>query len=298
MTLKKSDLLAGVLVTVIWGSNFSVIGLGLKSLDPFVLTLLRFVFCALPLVFFIKKPANMTYATLAIYGVLFGVGLWWVVNMAMYNGLSPGMSSVFLQFSAFFTIIMSSLLFKERINSIHLAGMLFAGSGLLWMLYLSEQHSTTLGIALVLLAALSWSLCNIIVKARQPADMLAFIVWSSLFSVPAIFIMTLGVEGLRPFENLLSDLTWGAVFSIFFQSYITTLFGYKVWNNLMKKYPASQVAPLSLIVPVSGILTSYLFFDEQLSLAQGLSIVLVFVGIAIFINSSKIAQRLVARKTA
>ncbi|NWE42308.1 EamA family transporter [Pseudomonas yamanorum] len=295
MKMSKLDLLAGVLVTVIWGANFSVIGLGLQSLDPFLLTLLRFTFCAIPLVFFIRRPRGVSYCTLATYGVLFGAGLWGVVNIAMYNGLSAGMSSVFLQFSAFFTIVLSGLFLNESINRVHMAGMAFAVAGLLLILYLSNKTSTTLGIMLVLLAAVAWSVCNLIVKVKKPADMIAFIVWSSLFSLPVLLLMTLWFEGLRPFENLLEDFTWGAGFSIFFQCYITTIGGYLVWNNLMKKYPASMVAPLSLIVPVSGILASWLFFDERLSLGQFLAIGLVFVGIAIFVNSAKIAVGLARR---
>ncbi|MCS3420727.1 O-acetylserine/cysteine efflux transporter [Pseudomonas sp. BIGb0450] len=295
MKMSKLDLLAGVLVTVIWGANFSVIGLGLQSLDPFLLTLLRFTFCAIPLVFFIRRPRGVSYCTLATYGVLFGAGLWGVVNIAMYNGLSAGMSSVFLQFSAFFTIVLSGLFLNESINRVHMAGMAFAVAGLLLILYLSNKTSTTLGIVLVLLAAVAWSVCNLIVKVKKPADMIAFIVWSSLFSLPVLLLMTLWFEGLRPFENLLEDFTWGAGFSIFFQCYITTIGGYLVWNNLMKKYPASMVAPLSLIVPVSGILASWLFFDERLSLGQFLAIGLVFVGIAIFVNSAKIAVGLARR---
>ncbi|NWE17504.1 EamA family transporter [Pseudomonas yamanorum] len=293
--MSKLDLLAGALVTVIWGANFSVIGLGLQSLDPFLLTLLRFTFCAIPLVFFIRRPRGVSYCTLATYGVLFGAGLWGVVNIAMYNGLSAGMSSVFLQFSAFFTIVLSGLFLNESINRVHMAGMAFAVAGLLLILYLSNKTSTTLGIVLVLLAAVAWSVCNLIVKVKKPADMIAFIVWSSLFSLPVLLLMTLWFEGLRPFENLLEDFTWGAGFSIFFQCYITTIGGYLVWNNLMKKYPASMVAPLSLIVPVSGILASWLFFDERLSLGQFLAIGLVFVGIAIFVNSAKIAVGLARR---
>ncbi|NWD22742.1 EamA family transporter [Pseudomonas yamanorum] len=293
--MSKLDLLAGVLVTVIWGANFSVIGLGLQSLDPFLLTLLRFTFCAIPLVFFIRRPRGVSYCTLATYGVLFGAGLWGVVNIAMYNGLSAGMSSVFLQFSAFFTIVLSGLFLNESINRVHMAGMAFAVAGLLLILYLSNKTSTTLGVVLVLLAAVAWSVCNLIVKVKKPADMIAFIVWSSLFSLPVLLLMTLWFEGLRPFENLLEDFTWGAGFSIFFQCYITTIGGYLVWNNLMKKYPASMVAPLSLIVPVSGILASWLFFDERLSQGQFLAIGLVFVGIAIFVNSAKIAVGLARR---
>ncbi|WP_218174784.1 EamA family transporter [Pseudomonas yamanorum] len=295
MKMSKLDLLAGVLVTVIWGANFSVIGLGLQSLDPFLLTLLRFTFCAIPLVFFIRRPRGVSYCTLATYGVLFGAGLWGVVNIAMYNGLSAGMSSVFLQFSAFFTIVLSGLFLNESINRVHMAGMAFAVAGLLLILYLSNKTSTTLGVVLVLLAAVAWSVCNLIVKVKKPADMIAFIVWSSLFSLPVLLLMTLWFEGLRPFENLLEDFTWGAGFSIFFQCYITTIGGYLVWNNLMKKYPASMVAPLSLIVPVSGILASWLFFDERLSQGQFLAIGLVFVGIAIFVNSAKIAVGLARR---
>ncbi|KRP41747.1 hypothetical protein TU73_24635 [Pseudomonas libanensis] len=60
----------------------------------------------------------------------------------------------------------------------------------------------------------------------------------------------------------------------------------------MKKYPTSRMAPLLLMVPVSGLLTSYVFFGEQLSLGQGAAIGLVFVGIAIFVNSAGIMARL------
>lgn len=292
MRLSKSDLLAGLAVTIIWGANFSVIGLGLEDLDPFVLTLLRFTFCALPLVMFIPKPQGVSYVLLAAYGVLFGAGLWGVVNVAMHNGLSAGMSSVFLQFSAFFTLIMSRLFLKEPISRVHGAGMLLSALGLFMILHLSEQASTTLGILLVLLAALSWSLCNLIVKVNQPEDMVAFIVWSSLFSIPILLLMTLWFEGAEPLTHLVTDLTWGAGFSIVFQCYITTIVGYRVWNNLMKKYPASRVAPLLLMVPVSGLFTSYVFFGEQLSLGQGVAIGLVFVGIAIFVNSAGIMARL------
>lgn len=292
MRLSKSDLLAGLAVTIIWGANFSVIGLGLEDLDPFVLTLLRFTFCALPLVMFIPKPQGVSYVLLAAYGVLFGAGLWGVVNVAMHNGLSAGMSSVFLQFSAFFTLIMSRLFLKEPISRVHGAGMLLSALGLFMILHLSEQASTTLGILLVLLAALSWSLCNLIVKVNQPEDMVAFIVWSSLFSIPILLLMTLWFEGAEPLTHLVTDLTWGAGFSIVFQCYITTIVGYRVWNNLMKKYPASRVAPLLLMVPVSGLLTSYVFFGEQLSLGQWVAIGLVFVGMAIFINSAGIMARL------
>ncbi|MDR6715030.1 O-acetylserine/cysteine efflux transporter [Pseudomonas hunanensis] len=285
MKLSKLDFAAGVLVTIVWGCNFSVIELGLRSLDPYLLTLLRFTFCAIPLVFFIRRPAGISFYVLALYGVLFGAGLWWMVNFAMYQGLSPGMSSVFLQFSAFFTIIFSSVLLKERITTLHGCGMLLAVVGLMIILLSTDASSTPTGIALILVAALAWSFCNLLVKFIRPVEMMAFIIWSSLFSVPAIFALTLVAKGWEPFSGLAESLSWGAVFSIGFQSYITTILGYLVWNNLMKKYPATTVAPLSLLVPVSGLLASHVFFGEEMSQLQGVAIGVVLLGILIFLNA-------------
>jgi len=49
MSIKDFSLI--ILVTMIWGVNFSVIKIGLGSLDPFTLVGVRFILCAFPLVF-------------------------------------------------------------------------------------------------------------------------------------------------------------------------------------------------------------------------------------------------------
>lgn len=289
---KRSDLIAGTLVTIMWGANFSVIEMGLKALDPFILTFLRFLCCVVPAIFFVPRPREVDIKYLALYGTLFGAGMWWVVNFAMYNGLSAGLSSVFLQFSAFFTIVLSRIFFNERINLVHLTGMVLSMIGLTGIFLLSHEPSTTIGIGLVLIAALSWAVCNMIVKSQKPSDMIAFIVWSSAFSVPAIFVMTVAVKGIAPFIAIKSNLTTPAVVSILFQAYITTILGYMVWNNLMKKYPSSEVAPLSLLVPISGMLCSYFFFGEVISGYRLLAITLVIFGIGVFMNAGKILSLL------
>lgn len=287
---KKIDFFIGFLVTVLWGANFSVIELGLRDLDPFILTFLRFTFCALPLAFFVKRPVGVSLFSIAIYGVVFGVGLWWVVNFAMFSGLSAGLSSVFLQFSAFFTIILSFIFLDEKINRVHLLGIFISVGGLSMIIMNSEEVSTLKGIFLVIIAAMSWAVCNIIVKKTKPVNMIAFIVWSSLFSAPAVLLMSVLVKGWSPVLSIPHDIKLGSAFSVLFQSYITTILGYMIWNNLMKKYPAAEVAPLSLFVPISGVIASYFFFDERLSFDQAISVVIVIFGIFIFFNSVKIMQ--------
>ena len=47
-----------------------------------------------------------------------------------------------------------------------------------------------------------------------------------------------------------------------------TIFGYGTWSVLLGKYPASKIAPLSLMVPVTGLLSSQIILKEQLSTSQ------------------------------
>ncbi|MCM7239194.1 EamA family transporter [Enterobacter bugandensis] len=288
MSIKKNqDIVLGVLVTIMWGSNFSIIAMGLKDLDPFALTLLRFFFCAFPLIFFVKRPRDISVFYMMAYGIIFGSGLWWVVNFAIYSGLSAGLSSIFLQFSAFFTIILSVIFLKEKVTTSHLFGGIVSMSGLIMIMYCSDYNTTVKGVIYVLLAALAWSICNIIIKIKKPSDMLAFIIWSSLFSVPSVLVMSLWVKGIDTILLIPYQITWGSAFSVLFQAYVTTIIGYKIWNNLMKKHPSYVIAPLSLIVPVSGILTSSIFFDESFTTLQWIAVAIIILGISIFLLAGR-----------
>jgi O-acetylserine/cysteine efflux transporter len=285
--MKKLDLLLGIFVTGIWGANFSIIKLGLGTLDPFLLTSLRFLFCAVPLIFFIKKP-NVPLSVIALYGFLFGVGLWGIVNLGIYLGLSAGLASLILQFSAFFTIILAALTFGERISKFQIVGIVIALIGLMLIMTVTTGNVSIPGAILVICGALCWSCCNMIVRKHKPDNMFAFIVWSSAFSAIPLFLITYLVKGAHPFYSLPETINGIAVFSILFQSYITTIFGYWVWNSLMKKYPTSTVAPLSLFVPVSGLITSWLVFGEHISTGKIFAALLMLSGMIVFLFAKAI----------
>lgn len=110
--MKLHHLLLAILITAIWGINFSVIKLGLTTVDPFILAGICFTLCALPALFFIPKP-HVGWRYIISYGLVFGIGLWGLVNLGIKTGLSAGIASLLLQFSAFFTILSGSKIFRE-----------------------------------------------------------------------------------------------------------------------------------------------------------------------------------------
>jgi O-acetylserine/cysteine efflux transporter len=292
--VKAKDLFLALLVTAIWGANFSVIKLGLASVDPFILAGLRFTLCALPAVFLVRRP-KVSVGYLASYGLLFGVGLWGVVNLGIQAGLSAGIASLLLQFSAFFTILLGSFVFKESISKYQYIGIVVALFGLVSIITITDGSATLLGVVLVIVGALSWSAANIIIKQSGTTDVLAFLIWSSLFSPIPLFAIAFLQHGALGYVETFSRFNWTAIFSILFQVGPTTLFGYWIWNVLLKKYPVSAVAPLSLLVPIFGMFGSMLIFGEHIGLAKVLATAFIVLGLAIGLYGKHIGGMIRAR---
>ena len=97
-----------VLVTFIWGVNFTFIAWGLESFPPLMLTALRFFFTAIPLVLFLKPPKFNR--TLFIYAIGTFVMQYAFVFTAMHLGASPGLSALLLQIQIFIIVMMTSTL--------------------------------------------------------------------------------------------------------------------------------------------------------------------------------------------
>ena len=292
--MKARHLLLAIAITAIWGANFSVIKLGLTSVDPFILAGIRFTLCALPAIFFIPKP-DVPWRYIMGYGLVFGIGLWGVVNLGIQSGLSAGIASLVLQFSAFFTILLGSWLFKESISRFQYAGMGLALCGLLSIVSIVDGTVTTAGLTLVLLGAVAWSAANVINKKAKTTQVFAFLVWSSAFSPIPLFALDYVVNGSTGYSALVNQLDYRAVLSILFQVYPNTLFGYWVWNSLLKRYPVSTVAPLSLLVPVFGLLGSAMIFNETLSLNKIAAVVLIVSGLGVGLYGQRVVSALLKR---
>ncbi|MVV51723.1 hypothetical protein EJA72_26275 [Pseudomonas sp. PB120] len=292
--MKTRHLLLAILITAIWGVNFSVIKLGLTTVDPLILAGVRFTLCALPAIFFIQKP-DVQWRYIIGYGLVFGIGLWGVVNIGIQSGLSAGIASLVLQFSAFFTLLLGSWIFKEAISRYQLAGIGMACGGLLSILSIVDGTVTTAGLILVLLGAVAWSAANVIMKKAKTTQVFAFLVWSSAFSPIPLFALDYAVNGAAGYSALVNQLDYRAVLSILFQVYPNTLFGYWVWNSLLKRYPVSTVAPLSLLVPVFGLLGSVIIFNESLSLNKIVAVVLIVSGLGVGLYGQRILNAVLMR---
>ncbi|MEX5551266.1 EamA family transporter [Pseudomonas pergaminensis] len=276
----KKHLSLAVLVTLVWGVNFPITKLGLRAIDPFVLTGIRFALAALPLVFFIKRPA-VKFSYVAAYGFIFGLGMWGVINYGIQVGVSPGIASLIIQLSVFFTMGWGFVLFKEKIRGAQMVGAVLALVGLAGIISTQEGNHAVLGVMLIVLSAVAWSVGNVIIKKSGVKEIFSFMVWASLIPPIPLFLTAWLMHGSAAFEGLQASLDLTAVLSILFQVYLATHFAYWGWNSLLKLYPVSTVAPLSLLIPVFGITSSMLMLDERISTPNLISIGIIIAGLAV-----------------
>ncbi len=274
----------------VWGTNFVVIKVALEHLPPLLLATLRFIFVFFPLALILKRPA-VSWRNLAAYGVLIGAGQFGLLFLAMKSDISPGLASLIVQTQIFFTIALSMRLSGERVRLYQIAALLVATAGLAIILMRSDASATPLGIGLVLLAALSWSGGNLVARAGQPANMLAYVVWAGLFSAPPLFALSLVFEGWPAMARGVANAdaaTWAAVL---WQSVGNTMFGYAVWGWLLARYPATVVTPIALLVPVFGMGASALLLGEQMPGWKLVATALVMAGLAINLLYPVLANR-------
>ena len=278
--MTNRDFIIAILITFMWGVNFSFIKLGLTSLDPFMLAGLRFFLCAIPLVFFIKKP-DVKFIYIVSYGLFFGVGLWGILYVGMHFGISAGVASIVLQLGVFFTVILSYIILKEKIDIYNKIGFVLALSGILLVFLVTDGTVTVLGMMFVILSAVSWAILNIIIKKANTKDVFSFLIWSTLFPPIPLFFLAYFMQGDIVFINFFDNIDTNAMISIVFQVYPTTILGYWVWNSLLTKYPVSIVSPLSLLIPIFGLLGSFVFFNEEIGIYKIIASLIILLGLVI-----------------
>lgn len=278
--MKPSDILIALLVVLIWGFNFVVIKIGLQGLPPILFTALRFVFAALPLVFFVKKP-DVPWRLLVAYALFQFALQFTLLFSGMQLGLPPGLASLVIQLQAFFTIGLAVLLLGERPRIAQLAGASVAFCGMGLVAAHLEAKTTLIGFAMVAAGGLCWGIANIVAKKIGKTNPLALVVWASLLASPPLLIASLMFEGLHAWEAAAARLNWISAGAVLFQSYPNTLLGFGIWSTLMRKYPAAVIAPFTLLVPVAGMLGAAAVLGEPLQWWKLAAGALVLAGLAL-----------------
>lgn len=273
-------LLLALAVVFVWGTNFVAIKVVLEHIPPLLFAALRFTMALVPAAFFVPRP-KAGWGNLALYGLLIGVGQFGLLYIAIDGHISPGLASLVIQLQVFFTIAASMRISGERLQPVQWFALALATAGIGIIAMQTDATTTVLGLALVIGAAMGWAGGNIAAKQAGNVNMLAYVVWSSAFSILPLLALSLAFEGPQAMAAGLREadaVTWAAVV---WQAVGNTLFGYAAWGWLLARHPSATITPMALLVPVFGMASSALWLAEPMPAWKIVAALLVMAGLAL-----------------
>lgn len=267
--MKRQHLGLALLVVALWTLSFLAVKLGLRDIPPLALSAARLMLTSLPWVLILPRPPVALHS-IALYGLLMFALQLGLLASGIHLGVPAGLAAVLLQVHVFVTAALAAWRLQERPSRWQMLGSLisFAGLGLVALHAVPAGGATDslspAGVLLMLLAATAWGAANIVSKRLGPVDLLALIAWGSLFAWPPLLLASLLIEGPQTVWRQWQNLSAVGLGAVLYMAYFGTFLAFALWSRLLHLYPATQVAPFTLLVPVMTLLASALVLGEPL----------------------------------
>jgi drug/metabolite transporter (DMT)-like permease len=283
--------LALCLMNAVWGMSYALTKWTLLHVPPATLAALRFFVGGGVLYLLVDRRAppltRRDWTDLLRIGFL-GIS---VAFMFHYWGIQRTMATkaaLAMALEPAFIVCLSLIVLKEHLHRrlILALGISFAGAAMVligdkpWATIVAEMTGggEVFGDVLILFSVVLGSLYTILNKpviARLGA-LRATAVGCLL---GALFLLPLAVKE-NPGVVLLS-LPWEVMLSIAFLSLVCTAFGYVLWNYVLGKISASEIAVSLNIQPLSGALMGMWAFGESLSGLGIIGAILILFGVSL-----------------
>lgn len=273
------DQLRALLVAVVWGLNFPATAVALEHFPPLLMVAVRFTLVAVPALLLVPRPQVPLRWLL---GVGLGIGLlqFAFLYLGMAAGMPSGLASLVLQASAPFTVLIAGIWLRERITRRQALGIAVAVLGLAVIAVHRAQVAALLPVLLTLCGALGWAFGNVCSRQARAPEPLHLTLWMSVVPPVPVLALSLVVEGpdrvLTALRTVATPEALPSVLGLLYVVVVATLLGYGLWNSLLSRHPAGVVAPFSMLVPVVGVLSSWLLLGEgvdRTELVAGLVVV-------------------------
>lgn len=272
------------LVTLIWGYTWVLMKIVLQYMEPFTFAAWRFTVgtIVMLLIFFIKRiplPRGREWTWLAILG-FFQTTLVFALTMYGMKFLDAGISSVLFYTMPMWNVILAHFFLSEKITFSKIIAIVLGLSGLVsitgWNTVGNVSSSGyQLGAILLLLAAVSWAISNMITKKKfQYHNKVMLTAFQMLFGTLGLIALAFTTESSAP-------VIWGweAIGIILFAGFFASAFCYTVWFDVLSRINSSSASQAVMLVPVFGLFAGWLQLGEQIGWSTIIGSALILAGI-------------------
>ena len=287
-----------LLMTIIWGANYSIVKAAFDEIDPQAFNAVRMViassvFAAVMAaarrrgarsgsagVFYTPEPfTRRDVWTLAWLGLVghFGYQVLFIGGLAR---TSVANSSLIIAASPALIAVGSAILRHERIGRLHWGGALLSMAGI----YLVAGRGAAIGSQsftgdlMMVAAVLCWASYTIgtepLIERHSPVGVTGLsLIFGTLLYVPFALPRILDVRWTALSARTIAALLYAALFAM--------CIAYTIWYTAVREIGSARTSVYSNLIPIIAMLTAALFLGERLGPRQLAGVALVLAGVAL-----------------
>ncbi len=277
-----------LILTLLWGFNFSTIKYLNQGISPvFASTLRSLIASVCGVAYCIWRKEKLFHTDIRLFhgfmvGLLFGLEFACIYFGMLYTDAAR--SVVFVYLSPFVVAVGAHLFLKgDRLTLLKTMGLLLAFTGIVTVFGGRPKTAKTtmvFGDVLEITAALLWGATTLYIKKfmAEKVQPIHTFLYQLFFSIPILLIVSLTLEPQWIYKIDASILAL-----LIYQSVIVAFMSYLIWFKLIHEYSVSRLSAFTFFTPIFGVLFGILFLNEELTLSLMVGLPLVSLGI-FFVN--------------
>jgi drug/metabolite transporter (DMT)-like permease len=293
MTNQHKAYIALGATSIIWGTTWVAMKLGVHKLPPLQLATIRQTIGGVLFIgFFAAKKTPLPNKTqfkqlfiLALFTFVFANGL----STWSLKYLPSGLAALIGALYPLSVVLIEYFFYKNRqINALSAIGIVLGFGGIVLVLYqnafVPTESGFGFGIALALIAMLSWSFSTIMIS-RNTMQINSYysMGWQMLMSAVIMFCMSMATGQYIPF-NEIPFVSWAVIaYLIVFGSIIAIV----AFIYTIKNLPASIAALYAYVNPIVAIFFGTFFLGEHLTIQLFIGSIITLIGVFLVNKSIK-----------
>jgi len=275
-----------IILSILWGGSFFFVGVVVEAFPPLTIVALRVSLAAIALLAVLyftgsRMPSNSTvwFAFIGM-GVLNNVIPFTLIAWGQTH-IASGLASILNATTPLFTVVAAHFLTEdEKMSNLKILGVVFGLTGVVIMIgheALDGLGDNILGQFAILGAAMSYSLAVIYGRRFRQLGIKPIVTATGQVTVSSLILIPLAIFYDHPFTLPMPGVgIWLAIVTLAFAS---TAFAYILYFRILSTAGATNVALVTLLIPVSAVLLGTAVLGEQLELKHMIGLGLISIGL-------------------
>ena len=282
--LDLKAILAILMLTLLWGFNYSAIKISNEGISPVFASTLRSLIASIcGAIYCLRKGEKLFHTDIRLFhGVIVGL-LFGLEFACIYFGMlyTDSARSVLFVYLSPFVVAMGAHFFLrgDRLTVLKTLGLVIAFLGIVFVFYgkpKTAKPNMLLGDILEITAGVLWGATTLYIKRFMAGKVepIHTFIYQLFFSIPILFVVSLILE-----PNWIYRINLPIIGSLFYQSVIIAFISYFVWFKLIHQYSVSRLSAFTFFTPIFCVLSGILFIGEEFTFSLMVGLPMVSVGI-------------------